>query len=193
MTVAQATDATVHAADCGVWDQPGAERIDALIAAGYEDEAVARYLAEARPVYDALGRVLAQLSGVLLLAMTSRRALSLDHAMFRTAREQLAEAAERLASIRAPAAAARHVAALGDLAEHLAAAARGMDRAPGALVGAPREERLRETVKRLQAAQRLLIASAEPDARIAPVDFSHACCSCGAAQRGAAPGNTHRS
>jgi hypothetical protein len=61
-----------------------------------------------------------------------------------------------------------------------------MDRAPSTLVGAGREAQSREAAKRLHAAQRLLIATAEPDAQIAPVDFSHACCSCGAAQRGAA-------
>lgn len=184
MTQATRTAETVHAADCGIWDIPETSGVEQIFAAGYRDEATARYLSQVTPIYAVLSRVLAQLSGVLLLALTvpagrKAGALDLDHAVFTVAADQLTEARERLRALHAPAAAARHHAALSDCAQHLHHAMQGMDRLPTSL-GALRDAAQRDIIRALHSAQRLLIATAEPDARITPVDFSNACCSCGA-------------
>ena len=68
---------------------------------------------------------------------------------------------------------------MADCAGHLRGVIRGMGNLPSSL-GALREVGQRDIIRALHVAQRLLIATAEPDARITPVDFSNACCSCGA-------------
>ena len=174
---------TLHDADCGIWDIPATSGVDRIFAAGYRDEATAQYLSQVTPLYAALSRVLAQLSGLMLSSLTTRRgggALDLDHAIYATATEQLREAGERLRALRVPQAAVRHHAAMGDCAEHLQAVARDMQKLTASL-GALRAAGQRDIIRQLHVAQRLLIATAEPDARITPVDFSNACCSCGAA------------
>lgn len=175
----------IHDAQCGIWDIPEASNVDVILRGGYEDEAIASYLAHASPIYNVLSRVLAQLSGVLLLAMTrGHRDLSLDHAIYTTAVDQLSEARERLHALKAPAAASRHHAALQDLAGSLAEAATKMDALSAMLGQQARDDAKHEIVRKLHVAQRLLIATAEPDANITPVDFSHACCTCGASHAG---------
>ena len=84
----------IHDAQCGVWEIPETSSVDVILEGGYRDEAIASYLAQASPLYNALSRILAQLSGVLLLLATTRghRDLSLDHAIYTTAVEQLTEA-----------------------------------------------------------------------------------------------------
>jgi len=172
--------AALHAAHCGIWDLPDTGEVEAILGAGYEDEAVANYLAAARPVYDTLARVLAQLAGLFLLQATTKSSgLSLDHAMFAVARDQLGEAVERARALVAPAAAQCHKDGLIDLGTRLAEAIRGMDNLSVVIGEELRTHRTREVLNTLHAAQRLLIACAEPDARITPVDFSHACCTCG--------------
>lgn len=175
--------ATLHEAACGIWDIPATSGVEQIFDAGYKDEATAGYLSQVTPIYAALSRVLAQLSGLMLLALTMRRgagALDLDHAIFATATDQLHEARERLRALKVPPAAARHHAAMTDCAGHLAVALGNMDSLPAAL-GPLRDVAQRDLIRQLHVAQRLLIATAEPDARITPVDFSNACCSCGAA------------
>lgn len=181
----------IHDAQCGIWDIPDASQVDVILDGGYRDEAVASYLAHASPLYNVLSRVLAQLSGVLLLAMTrGHRDLSLDHAIYTTAVEQLAEARDRLRALKSPPAAARHHAALQELAACLADAAKTMD-SLSALVGQhARDDARHDIIRKLHVAQRLLIATAEPDANITPVDFSHACCTCGASHAGGTAKNT---
>lgn len=180
----------IHDAKCGIWDIPDASGVDVILVGKYRDEAVATYLSEASPLYNAFSRILAQLSGVLLLAMTrGYRDLSLDHAIYTTAVEQLEEARERLRALKAPAVASRHHAALQDLGSCLAESATKMD-ALSAIIGRDaREDAKHEVIRKLHVAQRLLIATAEPDANITPVDFSHACCTCGASHTGGSAKN----
>jgi hypothetical protein len=180
----------IHDAQCGIWDIPEASDVDVILQGGYEDEAIASYLAHASPLYNVLSRVLAQLSGVLLLAMTrGHQVLSLDHAIYTTAVEQLSEARERLRALKVPAAASRHHAALQDLAGRLEEAAKKMDALSALLSQQARGDAKHEIIRELHVAQRLLIATAEPDANITPVDFSHACCTCGASHAGGSAEN----
>lgn len=172
-------DGKLHEAGCGVWDVPDASDVEFIIDAGFGDEAIAGYLAHARPVYDTLNRVLAQLSGVLLLAMTSGKSdLALDHDVYRIALERLSEAHERQRALKAPASAARHHAVLADIVVRLEAAAKDMDALSAILGRDAREAHMRKIIIKLHGAQRLLVAAAQPDANITPVDFSHACCTC---------------
>ncbi|MCB9948131.1 MAG: hypothetical protein H6842_09920 [Rhodospirillaceae bacterium] len=178
---AAATAGHIHRADCSIWDTPDDARPEAIAASGLEDEAVIAYLGTVRPIYDALGRVLGQLSGLLLLASTGGRSgLDLDRGMYRTATGQLGEAAERLRAVRVPAAAARHHARLAAIAETLGEVARALDRAPVRRLDDHSLRPAAALVDQLSAGQRLLISVSEPRAGMTPVDFSGACCSCGA-------------
>lgn len=181
--VSDMTQGKFHDAECGIWDVPETSGAEHIFAAGYEDEVVAAYLSQATPLYATLSRILAQLSGIMLLALSVRRksgALDLDHAIHTTALDQLAELQDRLRALHVPHAAARHHGALQICADHLGAALRGMDTLPASL-GIFRDAAQKDIILHLHCAQRLLIATAEPDAKITPVDLSHACCSCGAA------------
>ncbi len=173
----------LHGAECGIWDIPSTSGAEHIFAAGYTDEAVAAYLSQATPLYAALSRILAQLSGVMLLSLGTRRksgALDLDHAIHISAMDQLTEVQDRLRALHVPHTAARHHGALQTCADHLSGALRGMDILPSSL-GSLRDAGQKDIIRQLHLAQRLLIATAEPDAKITPVDLSHACCSCHAA------------
>ncbi len=170
---------TVHQADCDVWDLPKAS--DNLHPAPGPDAATERYLAQMKPAYDGLARVLAQLSGVFLLALTRDGAgpgLHLDHPVYTIALNDLAEARETIGGVVAPDAGRHHRAGLVDLADRLADTAAGMDRMTRRRIATDRESDKRAVLQHLAAAQRLLVATAEPDAGLTPVDFDHACCNC---------------
>ncbi|WP_099825557.1 hypothetical protein [Oceaniglobus indicus] len=169
----------LHDATCDVWDLPQAGAAGDLHPATGTDPATDRYLATIAPAYGVLGRVMAQLSGIFLLALTrdgGGPGLHLDHGMYTIARDQLAEAQDTVASVTVPETARRHHAALDNLAAQLAAAARGIERMAARMSGD--EHARRDVLRHLAEAQRLLIATAEPDAGITPVDFDNACCSC---------------
>lgn len=177
------TQGKLHDAGCGIWDIPAMSGVEQIFAAGYQDEATAAYLSQVTPLYAAQSRILAQLSGVLLLALATPRkstSLDLDHAIFTSARDQLSELQERLRALHIPPAATRHHRALQTCADHLSNALRGMESLPTSL-GTLRDVGQKDIIRQLHYAQRLLIATAEPDAQITPVDLSHACCSCAVA------------
>lgn len=177
------TQGRLHDAECDIWDIPATSGVEQIFNAGYQDEATAAYLSQATPLYAAQSRILAQLSGVLLLALAAPRksaSLDLDHAIYTSARDQLSELQERLRALHIPQAAMRHHGALRTCADHLGNALRGMDSLPTSL-GTLRDAGQKDIIRQLHHAQRLLIATAEPDAQITPVDLSHACCSCAVA------------
>jgi len=172
---------TIHKAECDVWDMPRADSMDRLHPQAGRDAVTDRYLAQIAPAYDLLARGLAQLSGVFLLALTrdgQGPGLHLDHPVYTVALDQMIEAREIIALTTAPAPARRHRDGLVALAARLSDAAQGMDRLPARSAAVDREAGTREVLRHLAAAQALLIATAEPDAGITPVDFDHACCSC---------------
>lgn len=176
-----ATQRTLHQADCDVWDLPDPRTAPQLHLKPGRDPATDRYLAQIAPAYEVLGRVLAQLSGVFLLALTRDGrgpGLHLDHAVYTIALDQLAEARDILGGALAIEPTQRHKAGLDDLANRLSDAAAGMDRMAGRRYAAQGDTDKQDILKSLAAAQRLLIATAEPDAGITPVDFDNACCNC---------------
>lgn len=169
----------IHEAHCDVWATPEMSSPDVLLTAGYEDEATIAYLASVSPLYAALSRILAQYSGILLLAMTDTRTIvGLDQGLWRSAQDQLAEADDRLQSVEAPAVAIQHWHALNSIAKGLKTTAVKLDRVSVHHDPTNRKENITVLLKQLQSIQRLLIATAEPDANITPVDFESACCTC---------------
>lgn len=184
MRLAETAPRSVHSADCTIWETPPDAQPDALLAAGINEDEVVRYCGEVRPVYDAFKRVLGQLSGVLLLAQTGADDPAWRESILDTAKGQIEAARDRLATLRPSRPAQRHYDALVRLAaqlEALHAEIRGETR----LVGAEREwDRL---VSELFSVHRGLLAVSEPRAGMTPVDFSHACCSCGAPRRTVEP------
>jgi hypothetical protein len=96
--------------------------------------------------------------------------------MYALARDQLEQARDTIRAAQPPEAARRHYAGLCDLADRLGEAADVMDRSAASRVVADTDRR--DVLQRLAAAQRLLIACAEPDAGLVPVDFENACCNC---------------
>ena len=184
MKIRKPSEPGIHSPECEIWEVPSSEGVENLLAGAYEDESIARYLVDARPVYDAFSRILAQLSGVLLLTITSRRKqLALDHDMFRTAKEQLSEAVARLGAVHAPPSAQGHRGALEGIATHLSLATTTLDGLFAKAGESSRDAVLRDAVKRLHFAQRMIVAAAEPEANMMPVDLSHACCTCGGSSR----------
>jgi hypothetical protein len=176
MSLVRPPERTVHRADCSIWDTPADAAPEALIVAGIEDEAVIRYCGAARPVYDAFKRVLGQLSGILLLAETGADDPAWRDGILDAAGDQVAAARERLGALRPASPVARHYDSLAALAERI-----------GRLHGDLRPRRLEvggdadlePLVRELFAIHRQLLAASEPRAGMTPVDFSHACCSCG--------------
>ncbi len=179
MRLSETPGAAIHRADCDIWETPPDAAPAALIDAGIDDDALIRYCGAVRPVYDALKRVLGQLSGVLLLMQTEADDPDWREPMLRSAMEQLQEARERLATVRPPRSAEPHCEKLGAIAAALAR-----------LLGEVGENALRlgrskgevdALVGKVFQVHRLLLAASEPRAGMTPVDFRHACCSCGAA------------
>ena len=172
----------IHRSDCSIWDTPADALPDALITEGIDRDDVIAYLQVVRPIYDALKRVLGQFAGLLLLAQAeSRPTVDLDQPMYTTAKTQLAEAVDRLRAVKSTSAVRRHRDELNAVADLLAA---GLGRLETDLASSRRAEAELETIIALLfQAQRRLLAASEPRAGMTPVDFSHACCSCGAAQR----------
>ena len=166
----------VHAPTCSIWDVPPESRPEALLATGVMDEATATYLAEVRPLYDAAKRCIGQLSGVLLLLQTRSLDRDRDGLLISSVTQQLREAGERLRAAAAPAPAVGHHASLGELLARLDRIVSRLDRLRD-LVD-PASPDLDAVVEALFGAHRALLVVSIPEAGLAPVDFTAACCNC---------------
>ncbi len=169
--------APVHAAACSIWDIPADAAPDALLADGVRREDAAAYLSEVRPLFDAARRCLGQLSGLLLLHQTGCLERERGELLLSSATAQLVEARERLRAVRTPALAARHAAALGSLLALLAHVAGRLEERLRDLVD-PGSAALDAAVEALFAAQHAFHGVSVPEAGLAPVDFTAACCNC---------------
>ncbi len=166
----------IHGSDCSIWDAPADSQPDALMSVGYRDERVVVYLSSLRPVYDGIKRCLGQMAGLLLLLHTRGLDPQRGGLMRSSMREQLAEASNRLRSLRAPEVARPHFAALDMLLDMLKANANRLDRQVNLID--PSAADLDALMKSLFAVHQGLLAAAEPGAGISPVDFKAACCTC---------------
>ena len=169
----------VHQAQCGIWEIPQTAEIEYLLANGVNDPTVATYLSAITPLYSAASRILSQLAGLLLLAMTSQSSgLPLDHVILSSAREQLQEASDRLRGLAPLSSALRHRSIMTDAMEGLAAALGMIDLTRASLDPHRRQQDVTIILRQLHVVQRLLIVAALPTVNIAPVDLSMACCTC---------------
>lgn len=166
----------IHATDCTTWEIPDPD--PELLLASFDDEAVAAYAVRIRPVYERFKRIIGQLSGLLILAQTAPAQAARDQPMVTSARDQLAEAAESRRDSRPPLAARRHAAAMTRIEEQLESVLGALDRRID--LASPESPDLEQAMRRLFTAHGLLLAVSDDRADMTPVDFSHACCSCGA-------------
>ena len=166
----------VHHPTCSIWDTPQESQPDALLKSGIGDEAIASYLADTRPLYDAAKRCVGQLSGILLLLQTDSLERNRNDLLLASVSRQLREATERLGAIKAPPTATRHQAALADLLVLLSRILSRLDRLADLID--PASPDLDAVVDALFSAQRSLLRVSEPSAGLTPVDFTAACCNC---------------
>lgn len=167
---------TIHAAACSVWDVPAESTPEALSGKGYRVDAHAAYLAAARPIYDALKRCIGQLGGVLLLMQAEGLDRARADAVLNSVRDQLRELKERSRAFPVPGAAQRHYHELERLLGLLGSIYRRLECAADLID--PGSAELGDAVAALFACHAGLLATAEPRAGLAPVDFRAACCTC---------------
>lgn len=168
--------AGVHDSDCPTLAMP--EIDPEVLLADVQDDAVIAYLQQVRPVYERLKRVLGQFSGVFILAQTTRRNVERDRPLVTTAREQLEQVADTARRIAPPERAGRHHACLLEVADHLTAVSTALTKQFDLIV--PDSNEMRAAMRRLYAAHACLLAVSDDRAGMTPVDFSQACCCCGA-------------
>lgn len=166
----------MHASHCSIWDIPAGAEPEAILAAGVEKDEIAAYLSEVRPLYDAAKRCIGQLSGLMLLLQTCSLERQRDELLLTSVARQLTEADDRLRALKAPASAASHSAALGDLVVLLKQIVSKLDRLSDLID--PASPELDAVVDALFVAQRSLHVVSTPRGGLSPVDFGAACCNC---------------
>lgn len=172
---------TVHRYDCELVSgprPPGAENEEAQPAiedGTLADEAVARYVVAARPVYDGLRRLIGHVAGLLVLAEAGGRRDVLDLPDMLAARERWTEVEQRLGVLQAPRGLESHFLRLE--AAH-AMLGEVMDDFGLARLRRDWQKHLDRAGERIKHAYAWLQAASEPRAGMTPVDFNHACCSC---------------
>lgn len=167
---------TVHGASCSIWDVPPQSQPDALLSAAVRTEEAAAYLAEVRPLYDAVKRCIGQLSGVLLLLQTNCLDRNRDGLLIASVSDQLHQAHDRLRAMCVPSVANRHHAILSELLTLLDRILTRLDRLRDLID--PASPDLGAVVGALFSAQHALMAASLPAAGLSPVDFTAACCNC---------------
>jgi hypothetical protein len=165
---------TLHRSDCDLLkadiarDEGMPEEIE------ISNEQVLAYSVSVRREYDALKRIIGQLSGFLVLAQTSQQKQIFDLPSLQTAREHWSASADAIESIKAP----------GRLKPHLDVLRRASRLIRACLDDLERIEAIRQAfdfslpIERLKAAYQLLQAASDSRAGMTMVDFRHACCSC---------------
>ncbi len=166
--------ASGHKPSCSMsFDGPEPEAVadPAELARTLGDDALARYAADCRPIYDDLRRVVGQLAGLsILLRLTASREVA-GLAELDACRARWREAGERLAALDAPAAAARHRRQL-DACRHFCGLVMGT------FSEAFDESRADEADLMIKRAYAHLSAASADRAGLQMVDFANACCSC---------------
>ncbi len=134
----------------------------------HRDDAIARYLAAAGPVYGALTRLVGQVSLLLLLSADRR----LGHASTAAAQTLAKETEAALAALPVPAAAGRHHWMLSQAMARLSDVLNGLRRGrTDSAVSAP-------LIRSVRSAHELLRLAALPEAGLGLADLRQACCSC---------------
>ena len=136
-----------------------------------QSDAAVAYVIEAETVFNALRRLIGQLSGLLILAETKTLRNAPGLADLAAARSQWAETEETAARLEGPGNLAGHADRLRHAARHVgqaleAMSGRGLDAGEAGDVAA----------RHLRHGYRLLQSAADPRAGLVMIDMSEACC-----------------
>lgn len=135
-----------------------------------QSDAAVAYVIEAETVFNALRRLIGQLSGLLILAETKTLRNAPDLADLAAARSLWAETEEGAARLEGPGGLARHADRLRHAARHVGAALAAMS--GGGLDAGATDLAARH----LKHGYRLLQSAADPQAGLVMIDMSEACC-----------------
>lgn len=170
--------AATHKPDCHMsLDGPPPETVPdpEEMARTLGSDAVGRYAAACRPIYEDLRRVIGQVSGLLILArLTSRTEMS-DLNELQLCRARWCDAAERLAALEAPTGLSRHKLQLTSAHQFSGEAINAFAGLRGGVDKTAEFDRMGLQIKRAYAH---LEAASSSKAGLQMVDFTHACCSC---------------
>ncbi len=140
-----------------------------------ELDAIAAYLSDVRPVYDAAKNCIGQLSGILLLLQTAsleRR----NEFIIASVVQQLNRSMDLWHSVKGPPVVQKHRTAMGELLTLLRKILLRFDRLDGLVT--PSSPDLETVVTALFSAHRTFLAISDPAGGLSPVDFTAACCNC---------------
>ncbi|WP_162600785.1 hypothetical protein [Paraburkholderia sp. C35] len=164
----------VHVAGCDVLELPPEETDSLADVTVTQDELIA-YAVAARPLYDSLGRLTAQLAGLFLLAQIRGR-FDPDFEAVTTPLERARECNDAIRSITAPKGATRRhwalcraITIVCDVTDQFANTKSGTEQV---------REQVAVWVDHLKKANALVRWAADASLGFNPVDFSQACCSC---------------
>lgn len=139
-------------------------------------DAVARYAAACRPVYEDLRRIIGQVSGLVILAQLTKQRQVTDLPEYVACETRAVKAGDRLGELKAPTGTEAHKAQL-DAALHFSRLAMGtFSRSRGGEALVVDLDRAGLFVKRAYAHLR---AASAAKAGLEMVDLSQACCCCG--------------
>ncbi len=138
-------------------------------------EALAKYAADCRPIYDDLRRIVGQLAGLTILARLTTRQEIRDLPELHKCETRWKEAFERLSTLEAPSGAGSHKSQLEAALSFCWAAMRTFSElhGQGAL-----ENALDQAGVQVKRAYAHLQAASSQKAGLDMVDFSHSCCCC---------------
>ena len=170
---------TIHSPDCTIFEGSGPTPAPVLTpedlqASGMTDE-VAGYADDCRPLFEALRRVIGQLSGLLVLAQVADKTGILDFDEYKNARSRCREAYALSERLQAPEGLAPH---LEQLRAALSFSNAAVERFDGLRSGSgqPEFDAIGSAIKRAYAHLR---AASSERAGLSMVDLTNACCSCG--------------
>lgn len=135
-----------------------------------ESDAAVAYVIEAETVFNALRRLIGQLSGLLILAETKTLRNAPGLAGLAAARSQWAETEEAAARLQGPGNLAGHADRLRHAARHVGQALVAMS------VGGLDSGATDVAARHLKHGYRLLQSAADPRAGLVMIDMSEACC-----------------
>ena len=170
--------AQTHKPECiMVLDGPTPELVPAPeeLAKTLGSDALAKYAAECRPIYENLRRIIGQLAGLAILArLTTRREIA-DLQEMQRCEARCQETAQRLSSLHVPTGAEAPKVQLDAAYAFCRTAMRTFSEMSGQ---APLEEALDEVGMRIKRAYAHLQAASSEKAGLEMVDFAHSCCCC---------------
>lgn len=168
----------LHDLDCELFELPSAPS-NWLTDIDTNNDDLIRYAEKLRPCYDRLGRIIGQLAGLFILARLGGR-FETDWTAVTRVLEQTRQTEADMHALWVPKVAQRHYAYLLFAFDKTAAVTRGFD--ASLRHSKVLREQLDSWTRELKLAGAMLSRAAAEKLGLLPVDFSQACCSCGASK-----------